>query len=154
MISDIFSFEHPVYKSKDIIVQDWFRFICINSKKQPRLEHSDTSDKEEKQETKKTFKQQSFLRKSQSRGRDSVQPRIVKSLPMNNTNDSDDDSDDDVVIGGSHLNLRSDGKKSSILRDEGLYGLIMHRWEQYTSCNKLVTTSRYQNALVWLVTAS
>ena len=49
----------------------------------------------------------------------SPEPKLSKTSVVNQ-NDSDDDSDGDVVIGGSRLNLRSGGKKSSTFSDEGL----------------------------------
>lgn len=124
-------------------VQAWFRYIFITCRKQSKFDHSDASDKEEKQENRKTFKQQSFLKKSQSSARDSARQRTVNTLAMDNTNESDDDSDDDVIIGGSRLNLRGDFKKSP-LRDEGLFEVIIS--ENLIRNNFLF---KYSAAVLW-----
>ncbi|XP_028402672.1 IQ domain-containing protein E-like [Dendronephthya gigantea] len=79
-----------------------------------RSEHSDESDIADKRGKKRTFKQQSFLKKSDKR---ISEPRYANGSVVNQE-ESDNDSDDDVVIGGSRLNLRNDGKKSSMFSDE------------------------------------
>ncbi len=96
------------------------KFILLRiSREQSSQEDSDDSDKQEKHEKRRSFKQQSFLKRSQP---SAVEQRNVNNLVVNNTKDSDD-SDDDVIIGGSRLNLRNDARKSSTPRDEGLCGM-------------------------------